>query len=73
MCARMVLRSRIGKTISFTVTSEGFNVRSGDLIAVTYNSLGFSAKVFRVMQMTLNIDGTIQIVAKEHDDAIYNT
>ena len=72
MCKRMLLRSRTQKVITFLSTSEAYNVTAGDLISVTHESLGFSSSsLFRVSKMVMNIDGTIQIVAKEHNDAIY--
>ena len=72
MCKRFLLRSRTQKIVSFLSSSEGYNVTAGDLISITHSSVGFTTVLFRVSKMVMNLNGTVQIVAKEHNDAIYS-
>ncbi len=71
--AKVVLeRSRKKKIISFTTTAELHEAQVGDIITVTYDSLGLSAKQFRITSHQLTADYTVNIVAEEHDATKYN-
>lgn len=68
----VLLRSRKKKAISFTATAELHNTVVGDIITVTYPSLGFSAAKFRITTHQITADYTVQITALEHDPTVYD-
>ena len=63
--------SRKKKFISFTATAELHNVEVGDIITVTYDSLGLSAVKFRVTSHKITADYTVNITAIEHEPTDY--
>ena len=63
--------SRKKKFLSFTATAELHEVEVGDIITVTYDSLGLSAAKFRVTSHQITADYTIQITAIEHEPTDY--
>ncbi len=58
--------SRNGTMISFDAAHTSVQVEAGDIVAVTHPMLGFDAKTFRVLQMGITPDNTINIVAVEY-------
>lgn len=72
MCKRVLLRSRTAVKCSFLATSEAFNAQPGEIVTVTHSSTGWSSKKFKVLSLTLNVDGTVNVALLEHLDAIYS-
>ena len=68
----VLLRSRKKKAISFVATAELHNTIVGDVITVTYPSLGLSAAKFRITAHQITADYTVQITALEHDPTDYD-
>ena len=66
----MVKKSRNKKTISFGCTLVAANVSVGDIIRVINESLNFDG-FFRVMQVQLGLDASIQIGAAQHNPGDY--
>jgi hypothetical protein len=67
----VLLRSRKKKAISFTATAELHNTVVGDVITITYPSLGMSAAQFRITAHQITADYTVQITALEHNPTDY--
>jgi len=67
----VLLRSRKKKAISFVATAELHNTVVGDIITITYPSLGMSAAKFRITAHQITADYTVQITALEHDPTDY--
>lgn len=68
----VLLRSRKKKAISFVATAELHNTVVGDVITVTYPSLGLSAAKFRITAHQITADYTVQITALEHEPTDYD-
>ena len=67
----VLFRSRKKKAISFTATAELHNTVVGDVISVTYPSLGMSAAQFRITAHQITADYTVQLTALEHNPTDY--
>ena len=67
----VLLRSRKKKAISFVATAELHNTVVGDIITITYPSLGMSAAQFRITAHQITADYTVQITALEHNPTDY--
>lgn len=64
-------RSRLNKSIKFKSQPIGLVVEPGDIVGVSSNTFGWTAKPFRVLTKTVRGDDTIDFEAIEHEDAIY--
>jgi len=64
-------KSREALRCSFRASSEAIQVQVGDVIEVTHPTPGWANKPFRVMNLTLNLDGTVNLTCLEHQDNIY--
>ena len=70
--AEIVLRrSRESLGLSIVAGFNDYQLHIGDIVNITLSSLGFSAKAFRVLQMTFNEDYTITLQLVEHQDSFY--
>lgn len=70
--AELVLkRSRAGLQISFQATSEAQELAVGDIFQVTHNGMGFSAKNYICMGLTLQSQGTVGIKGLEYSADVY--
>lgn len=67
----LLIRSRNNTRVSFNATSEALNLTVGDVCDITYGSLGWVAKEFKVENITLNNDGTCGITAREYIASAY--
>ena len=63
--------SRNGLACKFTSTSEALSVSVGDIVDVTASTPAWAAKTFRVIALSLRMDGTVSVELKEHQDSIY--
>lgn len=68
----LLIRSRNNTRVSFNATSEALNLTVGDVCDITYGSLGWVAKEFKVENITLNNDGTCGITAREYIASAYS-
>jgi hypothetical protein len=72
--SRQILnQSRFGMVINFTSSYTALQVEIGDVVRITLDNVGFVDKLFRVMALGLNVDGTIQLTAMEYDDSLFTT
>ena len=71
--ARVVLKSSRSQSlqISFISTSEGLNCSIGDVVTVTHETPGWTNKEFKILSLELLDNGEVNVVAQEHDGAIY--
>lgn len=68
----VLLRSRKKKAISFVATAELHDTVVGDIISITYPSLGLSTAKFRITAHQITADYTVQITALEHESTDYD-
>lgn len=66
MAESIYKKSRNQSGIEFTATQELMDVIPGDIIRITDSVLNLSNKTFRVVNMKLNVDGTISMSCTEH-------
>ena len=71
LCEIILRRSRNALGVELRCTSEALNVTIGDIVDLTYVTGGFSAKVFRVMGLSINSDSTVSLQLVEHQDNFY--
>jgi len=64
-------RSRNQLTVECTATYEAMNLSVGDIVDLTDDILGMSAKPFRVIGLSINFDYTVQLSLTEHQDSWY--
>jgi len=62
--------SRKTMVVQFEAPHVKLPVECGDVVAITNVDFGFSAKLFRVLQMEITPDNTLNIVAQEYDSSI---
>ena len=70
--ARAILkRSRNNKEIAFQGTPKLLNAKVGEIISVTNSELGMNAEQYRITEMTINSDLTVQVNAIIYQSDIY--
>lgn len=70
--AKFILnKSRNQRYVQFTATPELLEVTPGDIIRLTSGIMNISNQMFRVVNMSLNTDGTVVIEGREHDPTDY--
>jgi len=67
----IVNKSRQGIKCSFLSTAEALQVSVGDIVSVTHRTAGWSAKAFRVLNLSLQADGNVVVALSEHQDSVY--
>lgn len=65
-------KSRQGLTCSFTASPEALKIEIGDIIAITHETPGWTAKKFRVANLTLRVDGLVALTCSEHEATAYD-
>jgi hypothetical protein len=65
-------QSRFNTSISFTALPEGMRAEVGDVISITHSTPGWTAKEFRVQQISLASSGEVEITATEYDVSVYD-
>ena len=70
--AEIILR-RSRESIGLTINCgfKAYELHIGDIVNVTLSSLGFTAKAFRVLAMTFNVDYTINLQLVEYQASHY--
>ena len=71
MAKLVLLRSRNSLSVSLTANYEAMNLAVGDIVALTEDLTGFSAKNFRVAGLGINSDYTVSLSLTEHQDSFY--
>ena len=71
MAEVILRRSRNMLNVNIQTTAEASELEVGDIVNITHSGMGFSAKPFRVQNMDLNNDFTINLTLSEHQDAFY--
>jgi len=64
--------STTNKFMSFKTTKEGLDRIIGDIIDITSETFGITAKKFRITGLSENDDGSIDVVCKEYNENLYN-
>lgn len=54
-----------------TFGTRGWNAKKGRVIRLSFAKLGFVEKLFRVLDRTKNLDGSVNLVLREENAAIY--
>ena len=67
----IVNKSRQGIKCSFLATAEALQVSVGDIVSVTHRTPAWSAKLFRVINLSLKADGNVIVALSEHQDSVY--
>jgi len=68
----LVRKSRNQTSVSINTTAESANCIPGDIVTLTWDSLSWSSKQFRVREISLSQYGAINIRMQEHDNGFYN-
>ena len=71
MAKLVLLRSRNSLAVSLTANYQAMNLAVGDIVALTEDLTGFSAKNFRVAGLAINADYTVSLSLTEHQDSFY--
>lgn len=65
-------QSRIGIVCRFTSTIAATEVEVGDVVTITHDTPGWSAKLFRITDIELRQDDEVAITAREYDAGVYS-
>lgn len=65
-------RARQGLICSFVAAPEALKAEIGDIVAITHATPGWSAKPFRVTNITLRTDGLVAMTCQEHEATAYD-
>jgi len=65
-------QSRYQTTVTFNAVQTALVVEVGDIISITHPITGWTGKLFRVMNMTLQTAGDVRIIAIEYNPAVYS-
>ena len=64
-------QSRYGLVVKFSAFQEGLRCEVGDVVPITHSTPGWSAKLFRILQIELKDSDEVSIVAQEYDANVY--
>ena len=64
-------RALYGGTFQAVFTSVAWKFQKGDCIQFTFGPLGWANKLFRIVDMTVQVDGTVPMMLREENAAIY--
>lgn len=66
-----VKKSRQSTIVSINTTAESANVVPGDIVTLTWDSLSYSSKEFRVRELQISPYGGMNVTLQEHQDSFY--
>ena len=66
-----LLRSRNSLSVSLKANYQALNLIVGDIVSVTEEVTGMSTKKFRIMNMAINDDYTVDLGLTEYQDSFY--
>lgn len=58
-------------TFSAVFQATAWKVQKGDVVTITFPALGWYNKLFRVLDLTVQVDGTVPMVLREEHSSIY--
>lgn len=64
-------RAQYPALFAATFGTRGWLAKKNRVVALTFAKLGFTGRLFRVIDRTVNVDGTVQLVLREENAAIY--
>ena len=68
----LVKQSRAQTSVSINTTAESADVVPGDIVTLTWDALSYSAKEFRVREVSISPYGGINVKMQEHFDSFYD-
>ena len=66
-----LFQSRFSKEINFTIGAKGLLLKVGQVMAISYDSFGWSSKLFRINNLNFNANCTVSVKGTEYHDSIY--
>lgn len=67
----IVNQSRYQTTVSFIAAPTALVVEVGDIVVIAHPVPGWTDKLFRVMNITIQADGAVRVVAAEFNENVY--
>jgi hypothetical protein len=64
-------QSRYGLIAKFSAFQEGLRCEVGDVVPITHSTPGWSAKLFRIMQIEIKDNDEVYVVAREYSASVY--
>ena len=64
-------QSRYGLIVKFSAFQEGLRCEVGDVVPITHSTPGWSAKLFRIMQIEIKDNDEVYVVAREYSASVY--
>jgi len=64
-------QSRYGLVVKFSAFQEGLRCEVGDVVPITHSTPGWSAKLFRIMQIEIKDNDEVYVVAREYSASVY--
>ncbi|MFS0771030.1 hypothetical protein [Sphingomonas sp. 1P08PE] len=64
-------RFQFGGTFTAVFQATAWKFQKGDAIRFSFYPLGWTNKLFRIADMTIQVDGTVPMMLREEDPAIY--
>ena len=64
-------QSRYGLVVKFSAFQEGLRCEVGDVVPITHSTPGWSAKLFRIMQIEIKDNDEVYVVAREYGASVY--
>ena len=64
-------QSRYGLVVKFSAFQEGLRCEVGDVVPITHTTPGWSAKLFRIMQIEIKDNDEVYVVAREYSTSVY--
>jgi hypothetical protein len=64
-------QSRYGLVVKFSAFQEGLRCEVGDVVPITHSTPGWSAKLFRIMQIEIKDNDEVFVVAREYSASVY--
>jgi len=68
--ARM-MRQKFGGIFSASFQATAWKVNKNSVVRLTFSPLGFANKIFRVLEMDIQVDGVVPLILREENAAIY--
>ena len=64
-------QSRYGLVVKFSAFQEGLRCEVGDVVPITHSTPGWSAKLFRILQIEIKDTDEVYVVAREYSADVY--
>ena len=71
MAEIILRRSRSSLDLSLRADATALDLAIGDIVNITHSTPSFSAKPFRVQNLSINADHTVSLQCSEHQDSYY--